>query len=202
MSLYRSKYRIESARCPRWDYSSPGYYFVTIGTWDRECLFGGILNGKMRLNEYGKMVNEEWEKSFEIRHELKRDEFVLMPNHIHGIIRILDFVGSVETHGRASLLPKKTKPQIGVAFRTPKSVSSFIAGFKSATTKRINESRKSPGNPVWQPRFHDHIIRNVRELSAIRRYIRNNPANWAHDRNVIESEEIKTAKQPWYVYLP
>ncbi len=213
MSLFRSKYRIESARLPQWDYSSPGWYFVTMCTHNRECMFGNIVEGKMRLNRYGIMVEQEWHKSFEIRHEMNRDEFVVMPNHFHGIIQISDSRNlgethtrndsfqTVETHGRASL-PNIAKSQIGVAFRTQKSISSFMAGFKSAVTKRINESRKMPGVPIWQPRFHDHIIRNDRELFAIRRYIRNNPANWADDRNVMETQAERTGKQPRFVYLP
>jgi REP element-mobilizing transposase RayT len=203
MTLFSKKYRVEPARLPKWDYSSPGRYFVTVCTFDRSEMFGAIVNDEMRVNECGGIVNDEWEKSFEIRHELKCDEFIVMPNHIHGIIRIYGSGDSVvETHGRASLPINKTKPQTGIAYRTPKSISSFIAGFKSAATKRINELRKLPGACVWQPRFHDHIVRNERELFAIRQYIRNNPANWKNDRNVIETRETGTGKQPWFVYLP
>jgi putative transposase len=77
----------------------------------------------------------------------------------------------------------------------------LFAGYKSAVTKRINELRNTPGNPVWQSRFYDHLIRNDRELFAIRQYIRYNPANWDTDRNVIETQETKTGKQPWFVYM-
>jgi hypothetical protein len=90
MSLYKGKYRIESARLSGWDYSSPGYYFITVCTNNRECLFGHIDDYKMRLNDFGKIVQNEWDKSFIIRRELLRDEFVVMPNHFHGIVRVVD----------------------------------------------------------------------------------------------------------------
>jgi putative transposase len=152
------------------------------------------------------------EKTFEVRQELNPDEFMIMPNHFHCIVRIVDSGNAtnridqnVETHGRASL-PRTEKPiseptKNGVAFRPRKSISSLMAGFKSEVTKRINELRKTPGKPVWQSRFHDHIIRNDRELSAIRQYILYNPANWDSDSDVIETRDAKTGKQPWFVYM-
>ena len=87
----------------------------------------------------------------------------------------------VETHGRASLQGKQ-QTNFGIAYRSPKSISSFVAGFKSATTKRINEYRNTPKQPVWQERFHDHIIRNDIEYQRISEYIKNNPANWKDDK--------------------
>src|SRR6056297_2659955 len=97
MSLYKNKYRNESARLAEYDYSIPGYYFVTVCTHGRNHLFGEIDNDVMDLNEYGKIVRNEWDKSFAIRPELVRDEFVVMPNHCHGIVKM----GG--THGRAYL---------------------------------------------------------------------------------------------------
>ena len=104
MTLFDNKYRIESARREGWDYADNGYYFVTICTKDREHFFGEIENGEMILNEYGKIVQEEWEKSFEIRKELFCDAFIIMPNHIHGIVILeKDDILHVKTHGRASV---------------------------------------------------------------------------------------------------
>lgn len=121
-----------------------------------------------------------WEKSFEIRKELICDRYVIMPNHIHGIIIIDDNDDvDVETHGRASLHKSQHN---GVAIRIPQSVSSFIAGFKSAATKQINIFRGSPGVPIWQSRFYDHIVRNENDLNRIRKYIINNPINWISDQ--------------------
>lgn len=123
-------------------------------------------------------------KSFVIRKELECDEFVIMPNHIHAIVIIKNenniksgnYDNIVETHGRASLRRRKM-------VRLPKSLSSFVAGFKSSVTKRINEFRNTPKQPVWQSRFYDHIIRNESELNKIREYIINNPLNWERDEN-------------------
>ena len=145
----------------------------------------------MELSDFGKIAIQEWWVSFEIRSELFCDAFVIMPNHLHGIIRIDKNIGDglitgakvvdgtnvvldVGTHGRASLHPKQQQQQQqqqqnqGVAFRSPKSVSSFVAGFKSSVTKKINECRGLPKNPVWQSRFHDHIIRNEIEFHSIK----------------------------------
>jgi REP element-mobilizing transposase RayT len=166
----------------------------------------------MHLNENGFVVQEEWTKSFQIRRELKQDVFVVMPNHFHAIVRIVDPGNSLETHGQnvatnivethGVRLNTADKTKTGIAYRTPKSISAMIAGFKSGATKRIQKNMKNPGTAVWQPRFHDHIVRDERELFAIRQYIKNNPSNWDNDRNVIETQDGKQGKQPWFVYLP
>jgi len=187
MTLYKDKYRIESIRLPGWDYSSPGYYFLTVCTYDWECLFGNICDYGVCLNEFGKIVQNEWDKSFVIRRELLPDEFVVMPNHFHGIVQVVGVVNSdnmvgvnVETSGRTSLQGNRNEPEPPRI--RPKSISSFMAGVKSIITKRINEIRKTPGAPVLQSRFHDHIIRDDNELFRIRQYIKNNPHNWNLDK--------------------
>ncbi len=181
---YQNKYRIPSARAQWWDYSANGCYFITICTANRTCILGNIENGIMQLSSIGKIVNNEWNKSFEIRAELSCDIFVIMPNHIHAILRINNPVGThgrasdynigkpIETHGRASLQPQ----------RSPKSISSFVAGFKSSATKQINIFCNTPHAIIWQSRFHDHIIRNDAEHQRIIDYIQNNPAKWEQDK--------------------
>jgi REP element-mobilizing transposase RayT len=195
---FKNKYRILSNRLRGWDYSSNGHYFITIVTAYRENLFGEITNGEMILNDIGKIIENEFFKSFEIRKELYLGRFVIMPNHLHAII-ILDNTNDgsynietygkigethgrdVETHGRASL------PQF---IRRPKSISSFVAGFKSSSVNRINEWMDLKGlysgkfnrtNPLWQANYHDHIIRNKKEYQNIELYIENNPTNWEKD---------------------
>ena len=195
---FKNKYRILSNRLRGWDYSSNGHYFITIVTAYRENLFGEITNGEMILNDIGKIIENEFFKSFEIRKELYLGRFVIMPNHLHAII-ILDNTNDgsynietygkigkthgrdVETHGRASL------PQF---IRRPKSISSFVAGFKSSSVNRINEWMDLKGlysgkfnrtNPLWQANYHDHIIRNKKEYQNIALYIENNPTNWEKD---------------------
>jgi REP element-mobilizing transposase RayT len=201
MTLFRNKYRIEPARLPDWDYSKSGFYFITICAFKHVCTFGEIIEREMQVNEYGIILRQEWEKSFEIRCELKRDEFCIMPNHFHAVVRIAD-VGHRGQAGDARPCVSTGNPEHGVAYRAPQSVSSFIAGFKSTVTIRINDRRKTPRMPVWQPRFYDHVIRDNRELFAIRHYIKSNPLNWENDRDVIETKDNNTGKQPWFVFLP
>lgn len=177
VTLYRNKYRVESTRLKNRDYSSNGYYFITICTMHRECLLGTIAEGEMHFSAIGNIVLQGWNESFAIRRELQCDTFVIMPNHIHGIVVIEN---PVETHGRASLRHTIQGRTI-FPCRSPRSVSSFVAGFKSAMTKRINEFRRTPGVEVWQPRFYDHVIRNEKSLCTIRDYILNNPTNWQED---------------------
>ena len=187
MTLYKNKYRVESARLPGWDYSTPGFYFVTVCTHDRRCLFGCVKNGVMHSNHYGHIVYDEWLQSFHIRRELRRDEFIVMPNHFHGIVQLVNVEKPVsdnvtivvETSGRTSLQQRVKQPK--PPRLSPKSISSFMAGVKSAITKRINTHRNTPGAPVLQFRFHDHVIRDKHELYRIRHYIKTNPVNWNCD---------------------
>ncbi len=176
MSRYDpQRHRRRSIRLPEYDYTQPGAYFVTICTHNREPLFGQVVDGEMVLNKYGQIVWEEWFRSANIRAgiELFTNEFVVMPNHIHGIVWIVDAVGAT---GRSPLQP--THPR-GPASR---SLGSFIAGFKSIVTKRINAHRATPGARVWQRNYHEHIIRTERVLNVIRQYIVENPLCWDLDR--------------------
>jgi putative transposase len=182
MEKFEDIYRIESTRLKGYDYSSPGLYFVTICTHQQDSILGEIRNGIMVLSAIGEIVLEEWENSFLIRSELFCEEYVIMPDHIHAILRIIklpkvDEINQpilVETHGHASLHPNGAVKQN----RPPKSISSFVAGFKSSATSRINKLRNTPGLNVWQPRFHDRVIRNQEEFYRIKKYIRNNPLVW------------------------
>jgi REP element-mobilizing transposase RayT len=175
---FANRYRIPSARLKNWDYSSEATYFITICTASRECLFGSIAVEMMKYSPIGQIVMEEFKKSFAIRAELYCEAFVVMPNHLHAILRIEknDEI-TVETHGRASLSP----PNYGIAYRAKRSISSFVAGFKSSATKRVNQYRQMPGMILWQERFHDHIIRNDAEYQRILEYIETNPAHWGSD---------------------
>ncbi len=162
-----------STRLKDYDYSQAGGYFITICTCNNIFLFGRIVQGKMNLSELGRIVEEEWFISAEIRPEIQQDAFVIMPNHIHGIAVITDINcdGAMKerAHGRAPLR------------RVPRSLGSFVAGFKGATTRRINVLRKTPGASVWQRNYYEHVIRNEKDLNEIREYIQNNPLQWALD---------------------
>jgi putative transposase len=165
-----------SIRLKGYDYSSVGAYFATICTFQRECLFGEIIDGKMTLNEYGKIINDEWIKSSDIRQEIELDEWIVMPNHFHAII----FITTPKKLGVNTCSPTSNNspsPQM-----KPKSLSSLIAGFKSATTTRINTKRDAAGTPVWQRNYYENIIRNELMLENIRKYVQNNPISWEIDQ--------------------
>jgi REP element-mobilizing transposase RayT len=182
MALYKNKYRIESTRLKEWDYSSNGHYFITVCTKKHQCFFGDVINGKMQLNEMGKIAEEEWKKTEQIRKNVKLDEYRVMPNHLHGIIVIEnELVSNVETHCSASL-PQNTFLQQGYKNKfgpQRNNLSSILRGFKSATTNRIHTIGYYEFS--WQERFHDHIIRNEKSLQRIREYIRTNPLRWHLD---------------------
>jgi putative transposase len=174
MALYKNRYRVESTRLSHWDYSSPAWYFVTICTRDRRTHFGEIIADTVRLSSIGRIVDEEWRKTADIRPNVDLDEFVVMPNHIHGIVVI-----KPPANGEG---PRVETPRRGVS-TTPRlqraSLGSIIGQFKIACTKSIRASGFR--NFAWQPRFHDHIIRGGRALDAVRQYIVDNPAKWALD---------------------
>lgn len=159
------------SRLQGWDYSSPGLYFITIVTHGRECILGQIRSGHIIYSPLGDIVLEEWLRSFEIRQELNCISWVIMPNHIHAILKM----EKIPIINRVVHNP-------GIAYRPPRSVSSFVAGFKSAATKRINQFQGTPGADVWQERFYDHIIRDDASYQRIYDYIRKNPQNWKNDR--------------------
>ncbi|MFN6232558.1 MAG: transposase [Dolichospermum sp.] len=183
----------QSIRLKGYDYSQSGLYFITICCYQRECLFGNIMNSQIILNNFGQLIKEEWLKSAEIRKEIEFDDFVIMPNHFHGIVIINQEINSdfmkndvdfqdnnVGANGRSPLQQiKSSRPKISMK---PKSISSLIAGFKSATTKKINIIRNTPQNPVWQRNYYDHIIRNDESLARIREYVQNNPLSWENDQ--------------------
>lgn len=228
-----------SRRTDGWDYTQPAAYFITICTTERRCIFGRVERGRMILNELGHIVADEWEKSEAIRDRLHLDTFVVMPNHLHGIVVFADPEVEAPTcprgyqafghsptgaggHDDSSAEDDETASADGMAEfdeasestnastdgsddrsggsnikkastggstlggnaadrptgPAPRSLGSFVAGFKSAATKRINNHRGTPGAEVWQRNYHDHVIRNDEEWRRIRRYIRTNPTRW------------------------
>lgn len=180
MKYNPDKHHRRSIRLKGYDYASGGAYFVTICTFRRHCLFGQIVDGEMQLNEIDHIVAEEWLQSRMMRKEIDFGQWVIVPNHLHGIVWI-EPTDPVGANGRLPL-QRMGQPQRGVPPMKPRSLSSFIAGFKSATTKRINTARNSPGTPVWQRNYYDHIIRSEKSLQHIQQYIQNNPATWQDDQ--------------------
>ena len=136
------------------------------------------MDGEMRLNDAGRIVADEWIKTAEIRDEIQLDEWVVMPNHFHGILVIAGGRGTARCRGTARRAP--TVERFGQPVSG--SVPTIIRSFKSAVTKRINELRQSLGVKIWQRNYWEHIVRNETELHRIREYIHNNPAQWELDK--------------------
>lgn len=185
MRRFKNKFRIESARLKDWDYSSPWWYYVTINSKDHVEYFGKIETGKMVLNELGIIVEEEWLKTKQLRENVDLDYFVVMPNHIHGIVIING--PEVETHRvRLQNNNLNNSDACDASLRTVKNcLSDIVRGFKSAVTKRIHEIGYSSFS--WQSLFYDRIIRNETELFNIRRYIEHNPLKWDLEKNNLDN---------------
>lgn len=221
---FKNKYRSASHRKPGWDYSADGMYFITLVTQNRVCNLGKIVMDNVpfvQLSDFGKIVDAEWNKSFEIRKELFLDTYIIMPNHLHAIVVINkpdkmplgENDGDVDTHGRAYLRSPFGRAYLRSAsptpsfFRLPKSISSFLAGFKSAVNTNIdnyidqhnlNIPKYNRNNHFFQPNYHDHIIRDNQSYQRISNYIKNNPANWKDDKLFNnENPKIQTRKDKY-----
>jgi putative transposase len=142
---------------------------------DHECVFGHVMDGSMQLNQVGQIVQEEWLGTAFVRREIDLDEFFVVPNPVHGMVVIRD--DAVGATGR-SPLQAHSMPRSRLA---PRSLGSFVAGFKARSTKRINQHRISPGVPVWQRNYHEHVVRDEEYLCRIQRYIANHPLAWETD---------------------
>jgi putative transposase len=164
----------KSVRLKAYDYSAPGAYFVTICAHQHQNLFGVVANNQIVLNELGKIVDTGWQWLSTHFAYVMLDEWVIMPNHVHGIIIIGDvtqpiFSSSPDESGRIH-------DEAGDSERKP--LSQIIGAFKSRVTKLI---RRDPGrwhDLIWQRNYYEHVIRNEGDLDATRQYIRQNPLNW------------------------
>lgn len=174
-----------SIRARGFDYRSAGAYFVTVCVQSRECLLGEIVDGVVRLTGVGEMVRDEWSKTAEIRKEVHLDEFVVMPNHFHGILWLDDEKTNVGATRWVAQLPMSQKErathQVAPTGPVSGSLGAIIGQFKSITTKRVNAIRSTPGLPLWQRNYYERIIRDEDELLALREYILMNPLRWGDD---------------------
>ena len=165
-------------RLINYDYSQDGLYFVTVCCQDKICRFGKVEDGVMVLNDAGKIAKQCWlDMPVHFPHIILH-EFIIMPNHIHGIIEISHFVGA-----------KNLSPEYETLFQSPsKTIGSIIRGFKIGVTKWFNNNRAkdfSPlqkSKPIWQRNYYEHIIRNEQSHQQITDYIINNPFNWGNDK--------------------
>lgn len=164
-----------SIRLQHYDYSAVGAYFITLCTREKVCLFGDINDGEIILNGLGSIIQNLWNDLPNRYENTELDEYVIMPNHFHGIISIKTNVGTIQNRAirelplhisrRKMLLPK------------------IIGYYKMKSSKQINRLRNTHGISVWQRNYYEHIIRNDDELLSIREYIANNPFNWLIDEN-------------------
>lgn len=166
------RHRRRSIRLRGYDYREAGAYFVTICTANRECFFGEIVDEAMQLNRLGEIVQDEWHRTAIVRPQVSLDAFVVMPNHIHGIISF-----DAQEEGKARLAPTTARFGYPIAGSLP----SILGAFKSACTNRINLARQTPGLPLWQRNYYEHVVRSESELARVREYIAMNPARWEED---------------------
>lgn len=190
-------------RLKGYDYTRPGAYFLTLVTYRRDEIFGQIINAEMNLSPLGHIAREEWLRSIQIRKEIQlfEDEFVVMPNHIHAIVWIID--PTVRAHGmRPEYQPTsatagenpnpatviRSNGDIGAirddARRAPllrgRSLGAFVAGFKSAVTSRARRELNTTG--IWQRNYYEHIARSEAEIKGFWNYIDDNPRKWEEDK--------------------
>ncbi|WP_323027329.1 transposase [Gelidibacter japonicus] len=192
---FRNKYRIPSDRMPNWDYGSDAAYFITICTQDRKWFFGNINDQKMVLNASGQVAHDVWMQIPQQFPYVALGNFVVMPNHVHGIL-VIDKMGysssAVETRLIASLpppsapsVPSTTSPKSPGGITGNKNpmfhdnISRIIRWYKGRCTFEIKKNVAAFG---WQSRFHDHVIRNDLSYQKIAQYIVDNPKNWKEDK--------------------
>ena len=157
-----------SVRLRGYDYSQPGTYFLTVCTHDRECLFGDVLDGEITFNEAGRIIDECWHDLPDHYPYVALDAFVVMPNHVHGLVVLQDTVGAGLKPAHARREERYALPEI-------------VRGFKTFSARRINRVTGRIGQPIWQRNYYEHVIRNEADLDSIREYIVGNPAKWRED---------------------
>ena len=176
------KHRRRSIRLPNYDYSQSGAYYITIVTWHREYLFGDVVNGEMVLSKFGLVAKQQWENLPDRFPNITLGAFVIMPNHMHGVIVIMPGRGTAENldyhdgefSRHAPTHEQYQKPVKG-------SIPTIVRSYKSSVSYRINLMRGTQAIPVWQRNYYEHMIRNERDLQNKTDYIEANPMLWAED---------------------
>jgi len=176
MNNDKHEFHRRSIRVRGYDYSEGGPYFITVCATARKSIFGEILDGQVNLKPWGKVVLACWQEIPDHFPQVELDEFVVMPNHVHGIVTIAGRHGrGMACHAPTTGVGEFGKPKAG-------SLPTIIGAFKSATTKRIHQLFKSPDTAIWQRNYYEHIIRDEKSLNRIREYLHYNPLRWALDR--------------------
>lgn len=180
VTLFKNKYRIESTRLPGWDYASAGVYFVTICTKNRECFFGEIIAQEVHLSPIGEIACQNWQEIPQhSRGKIELDEFVIMPNHVHGIIVINAPPARRDLAVGADHSP--VRPAMSIISPKAGSLGAILRSYKSSVSRACGINGYS--SFCWQERYFDEIIWNEDSLMAVRTYIAQNPANWDRDRD-------------------
>jgi len=168
-----------SLRLPGHDYASPGAYFITVCTRERVCLFGEVHDGQMHLCGPGEIVRTVWQNLPNHFPDVDVDALVVMPNHLHAILVLQPAVGAKHPElPDASPLPVSTRPH----GTRPRSIPAMVQNAKSVAAREIDRLRRTPGAPVWQRGYFEHIVRTPDELGRLRQYIETNPLRWGLDR--------------------
>jgi putative transposase len=162
----------QSIRLQGYDYSRFGAYYITICARDRQCLFGNVVDRHMQLNQAGLIICSVWDDLPRFYDGIELDAFVVMPNHVHGVVVINQPVGTIHDS------PSHAVP---VAQRCRMLLAKLIGRFKMVSAKQINALRGSSGQPLWQRNYYEHVIRDDGSLNRIRQYISDNPAQWEFD---------------------
>ncbi len=179
MTLFRNKYRIETTRLRDWDYAAGGWYYVTVCTENKRCYFGRVVDAQVDLSLLGKYAEACWQ-SIPLHHKnVTLDEFIVMPNHVHGII-VIDAPGCMPPLRRKG--ERRIPKPLSAVSPKSSSLAAIMRSYKSAVTTWAHEQGFKFD---WHPRFHDRIIRGKNSLENIRQYIRDNPANWEKDTEFV-----------------
>ncbi len=171
--MSNERHHRRSIRLHTWDYANSGAYFVTLVAHGRAALFGDVVDGDIRLNALGEIAQACWVEITMHFAQVELDAFVVMPNHVHGVLVILNDA-STDVGATDSVAPTRPNGPL------PGSLGAIIGQYKSVVTKRIRQLPHAPIH-IWQRSYYERIIRNEREWQAVRDYIAMNPAQWAND---------------------
>ena len=205
MNHNSAKRQRRSIRLPGYDYAQAGAYFVTMVTRYRLCLFGEVVEGEMRLNEYGRFIQMVWDELPDHYSSVECDAFILMPNHVHGIILLAEASASREFDVGAGLKPARgvaTGPNsVRAGLKPAPTLTEIIRAFKTFSAHRINRVRNTGGVSLWQRNYYEHVVRGENELNRIREYISNNPWQWEMDREHPSRTDVKSIakRESWEV---
>ena len=178
--------RRRSLRLKGYDYTHAGAYFVTICAQDQACLFGNVVDGCMCLNDAGHMLARLWNDIPARFVGVEVDAFVVMPNHVHGILVLPDAANGATTRGATTRVAPTNPVDVGATLVVAPALGEVVAAFKSATTVHYIRGVKARAWPpfqlrLWQRNYYEHVVRDEKALDGIRRYIDENPARWAFD---------------------